>query len=92
MYARLVVEVVSPNDPFAEVEDKVFDWLQYGAQMVVVVSRRRELLPCIDLQRISHIWTKQCFGWSQYCSRMAAAIGGAICLMCAVGRSSSGTL
>ena len=37
----LVVEVVSPNDPFAEVEDKVFDWLQYGAQMVIVINPKK---------------------------------------------------
>jgi Uma2 family endonuclease len=26
----LVVEVVSPSDSYAEVEDKVFDWLEFG--------------------------------------------------------------
>ncbi len=40
----LVVEVVSPNDRYSEVNEKVADWLGAGAQMVVVVDyRRREV-------------------------------------------------
>jgi Uma2 family endonuclease len=37
----LAVEVVSPNDTYAEVEDKVFDWLGAGCRMVVVVNARK---------------------------------------------------
>ncbi len=37
----LVIEVISPSDVYAEVEDKVFDWLDAGAQMVVIVNPRR---------------------------------------------------
>ena len=37
----LVVEVVSPGDTYAEVEDKVFDWLDAGCRMVVVVNARK---------------------------------------------------
>jgi Uma2 family endonuclease len=37
----LAVEVVSPNDTYTEVEEKVFEWLDAGAQMVVVVNPRR---------------------------------------------------
>ena len=37
----LVVEVVSPSDTYAEVEDKVFDWLEAGCHMVVVVNARK---------------------------------------------------
>ena len=34
----LAVEVVTPGDAFAEVEEKVFDWLDAGTKMVVVVN------------------------------------------------------
>jgi len=37
----LVVEVVSPSDSYAEVEDKVSDWLAAGSRMVVVVYPRK---------------------------------------------------
>ena len=36
----LAVEVVSPNDLYIEVEEKVADWLEAGAGMVVVVNPR----------------------------------------------------
>lgn len=36
----LVVEVVSPNDAYAEVEEKVVCWLDAGSRMVVVVNPR----------------------------------------------------
>jgi Uma2 family endonuclease len=36
----LAVEVVSPNDRFAEVEEKVADWLAAGTCMVLVVNPR----------------------------------------------------
>ncbi len=34
----LAVEVISPNDRFAEVEEKVADWLAAGTRMVLVVN------------------------------------------------------
>jgi Uma2 family endonuclease len=37
----LAVEVVSPNDTYAEVDDTVATWLAYGAKVVVVVNPRR---------------------------------------------------
>lgn len=37
----LAVEVVSPGDTYAEVEEKVFDWLDAGTKMVVVVNPRQ---------------------------------------------------
>ncbi len=37
----LAVEVISPNDLYTEVEDKVAEWLEHGARMVVVVNPRR---------------------------------------------------
>ncbi len=37
----LAVEVVSPGDTYAEVEEKVFAWLDAGTRMVIVVNPRR---------------------------------------------------
>jgi Uma2 family endonuclease len=37
----LAVEVVSPNDIYEEVMDKVLEWLDAGCRMVVVVSPRK---------------------------------------------------
>ena len=39
----LAVEVISPGDTYAEVEEKVFDWLDAGTKMVVVVNPRQRL-------------------------------------------------
>ncbi len=36
----LTVEVVSPNDLYTEVEEKVLSWLEAGSRMVVVVDPR----------------------------------------------------
>ena len=33
----LAVEVVSPSDSFASVEEKAFDWIDAGTQLVLVV-------------------------------------------------------
>lgn len=38
----LAVEVLSPGDSYGEVEAKVFDWLDGGARMVVVVNGKRQ--------------------------------------------------
>jgi Uma2 family endonuclease len=37
----LAVEVISPDDAYADVEEKVFDWLDAGTRMVVVVNPRQ---------------------------------------------------
>lgn len=37
----LVVEVISPNDLYTEVDEKVTEWLQAGTRMVVVVNPRK---------------------------------------------------
>jgi Uma2 family endonuclease len=37
----LLVEVISPGDTYTEVEEKVFEWLEAGARMVVVVNPRK---------------------------------------------------
>ena len=34
------MEVVSPNDRFAEVEEKVADWLAAGTRMVLIANPR----------------------------------------------------
>jgi Uma2 family endonuclease len=39
----LAVEVVSPGDSYSEVQDKVFDWLEAGARMVVVADPRKRV-------------------------------------------------
>lgn len=38
----LVVEVISPGDTYTEVEEKVLEWLEAGARMVVVVNPRKQ--------------------------------------------------
>ena len=37
---NLAVEVISPNDRYTQVEEKVADWLNHGALMVIVVNPR----------------------------------------------------
>ena len=37
----LAVEVISPGDSYADVEEKVFHWLDAGTRMVVVVNPRQ---------------------------------------------------
>jgi Uma2 family endonuclease len=37
----LVVEVISPNDLYTEVDEKVAEWLEHGTQLVFVVNPRR---------------------------------------------------
>ena len=38
----LAVEIISPNDLYTEVEEKVADLLQYGTPIVLVVNPRRQ--------------------------------------------------
>ncbi len=38
---ELAVEVISPGDGYADVEEKVFDWLDAGTKMVVVINPRQ---------------------------------------------------
>lgn len=37
----LAVEVISPGDGYADVEEKVFDWLDAGTKVVVVINPRQ---------------------------------------------------
>lgn len=38
----LAVEVVSPNDRYTDVDEKVAEWLEHGTRMVLVVNPRRK--------------------------------------------------
>ncbi len=38
---ELAVEVISPGDSYVDVEEKVFDWLDAGTKMVVVINPRQ---------------------------------------------------
>jgi Uma2 family endonuclease len=40
----LAVEVISPNDLYADVEEKVFDWLTAGTRMVLVINPRKRIV------------------------------------------------
>lgn len=40
----LAVEVISPSDPYTEVEEKVQEWVDTGTRMVVVVNPRTRTL------------------------------------------------
>ncbi|HMA35689.1 MAG TPA: Uma2 family endonuclease [Chloroflexia bacterium] len=40
----LAVEVISPGDLYTDVEEKVFDWLEAGTQMVLVINPRKHLV------------------------------------------------
>lgn len=37
----LAIEVISPNDIYREVDEKVQDWLDAGTRMVIVINTRR---------------------------------------------------
>jgi Uma2 family endonuclease len=37
----LVVEVISPNDLYTEVDEKVAEWIEHGVRLVFVVNSRR---------------------------------------------------
>jgi Uma2 family endonuclease len=38
----LAIEVISPNDLYDEVDEKVAEWLEHGTRMVIVVNPRRK--------------------------------------------------
>jgi Uma2 family endonuclease len=40
----LAVEVISPNDLYTEVDEKVAEWLDHGTQIVFVVNPRRKVV------------------------------------------------
>src|SRR3972149_608657 len=40
----LAVEVISPSDSYSDVEEKVLEWLEAGARMVIVANPRKKTL------------------------------------------------
>ncbi len=40
----LAVEVISPNDIFTEVEEKIFEWLEAGTKLVIVVNPPKKIV------------------------------------------------
>jgi Uma2 family endonuclease len=40
----LAVEVISPNDLYTEVDEKVAEWLEHGTRLVFVVNPRRKIV------------------------------------------------
>jgi Uma2 family endonuclease len=40
----LVVEVVSPNDRYTDVEEKTTDWLEAGTRIVLIVNPRKRIV------------------------------------------------
>lgn len=40
----VAIEVVSPNDLYTEIEEKVIDWLDAGTRMVVIINPRKRLV------------------------------------------------
>jgi Uma2 family endonuclease len=40
----IAVEMISPNDLYTEVDEKVTEWLEHGTQVVFVVNPRRKVV------------------------------------------------
>lgn len=40
----LAIEVISSDDNYTDVEDKVFDWLDAGTRLVIVINPRRHVV------------------------------------------------
>jgi Uma2 family endonuclease len=40
----LVIEMISPNDLYTEVEEKVIDWLEAGTKMIIIVNPRKRIV------------------------------------------------
>ena len=55
----LAVEVVSPNDLFAEVEEKVADWLAAGTRMILVVNPRARTVTVRLSEKESRIFSEE---------------------------------
>ncbi len=55
----LAVEVVCPNDRFAEVEEKVADWLAAGTRMVLVVNLRARTVTVRLTEREARILSEE---------------------------------
>lgn len=55
----LAMEVVSPNDRFAEVEEKVADWLAAGTGMVIVINPQGKTVTVRHSEREARILSKE---------------------------------
>ena len=52
----LVVEVISPNDLYTEVQEKVESWLRYGTRMVIVLNpRHRTVAVYLSSTEVRHL-------------------------------------
>jgi Uma2 family endonuclease len=52
----LAVEVISPNDIYTEVDEKVEDWLHAGVRIVIVINPRKQTAVIHrSLTQVSHI-------------------------------------
>jgi Uma2 family endonuclease len=47
----LAIEVISPNDLYTEVAEKVADWLAYGTKLVLAVNPRQQVVAVHELGR-----------------------------------------
>jgi Uma2 family endonuclease len=54
----LAVEVLSPGDRYGEVEEKVFDWLDAGTKMVLVVNPDKRTVTVYRSRREIHVLTE----------------------------------
>ncbi len=43
-------EIISPNDPYTDVDEKVREWLSFGTRMVVVVNPRNHTITVHDVE------------------------------------------
>ena len=55
----LVTEVISPNDRYSEVEEKVRLWLQYGTRMVIVTDPRTQTVKVYHSSHDVRVLTKE---------------------------------
>jgi len=52
----LAVEVISPNDTYTEVDEKVEDWLHAGVRIVIVINpRKQSAVIHRSLTEVSHV-------------------------------------
>ncbi len=65
----IVVEVVSPNDVFADVEEKVAQWLNAGSQLVLVANPKDQTLRVYRLRKsIEILRIGDCFDAGPACA------------------------
>jgi Uma2 family endonuclease len=55
----LAVEVISPSDLYTEVEEEVWDWIDAGTRMVIVVNPRTRTVTVVRSRAGVKILTEQ---------------------------------